>query len=210
MKVSVIVFFAVIINFKLAYSQIPVQIFGNHKSIEYNFLWFKDIGTKQKINIFNYTYFTVDYGNYSKNAYEIHQTVTYNLTQHWGLASGGRFTDGQFVPQIAVSYQLQTEDLYLNLFPSFQYFNQHKKFGYSLFGLLFYKPKINDCWRMFNQLVFESLYASKSNAYLYQQIRIGLEYNSIVQFGLGMNLEQIGLNNQFNSNFGVFVRKELD
>lgn len=191
-------------------AQIPVQVFGGNKAIEYNFLWYKDIDNKGKVNLFNFTFFTVDYQDLSRNTYEIYQVATYNFTKNWGLASGGRFTSGQFVPQIAISYQLETNDLYLNIFPTVQYLSNQQQVGYSLFGLLFYKPKINDNWKMFNQLAFEPLFNSKEHIYSYQQIRIGLGYKESFQFGIGVNLEQIGITNSTSSNLGFFIRKELN
>lgn len=191
-------------------AQIPVQVFGGNKAIEYNFLWYKDIDNKGKVNLFNFTFFTIDYQDLSRNTYEIYQVATYNFTKNWGLASGGRFTSGQFVPQIAISYQLEANDLYLNIFPTVQYLSNQQQVGYSLFGLLFYKPKINDNWKMFNQLAFEPLFNSKEHIYSYQQIRIGLGYKESFQFGIGVNLEQIGITNSTSSNLGFFIRKELN
>jgi hypothetical protein len=196
--------------FEFSFAQLPVQLFGGNKGIEYNFLWYKDINKNGKVSLFNFTFFTVDYKDQSKNAYEIYQVATYNFTKNWGLASGGRFTGGQFAPQIAVSYQLETKDLYLNIFPTIQYFSNQQQVGYSLFGLLFYKPKINDTWKMFNQVAFEPLFNAKGHIYSYQQIRVGLEYKELFQFGLGLNLEQIGKNFESRQNFGVFIRKELN
>ena len=193
-----------------SFAQLPVQVFGGHKAIEYNFLWYKDLGKSGKVSLFNFTFFTIDYKDERKNAYEIYQVATYNFTKNWGLASGGRFTGGQFIPQIAVSYQVETKDLYLNIFPTVQYLSNAQQIGYSLFGLLFYKPRINNTWRMFNQLAFEPLFNSKNHIYSYQQIRVGLEYNELFQFGLGINLEQVGMKFITRNNIGVFLRKELN
>ena len=191
-------------------AQIPVQVFGGNNAIEYNFLWYKDIDKKGKVNLFNFTFFTIDYEDPSKNAYEIYQVATYNFTKNWGLAGGGRFTSGQFAPQIAISYQLETKDLYLNLFPTVQYLSNQHQVGYSLFGLLFYKPPINDTWTMFNQLAFEPLFNSKEHIYSYQQVRVGLSYKELFQFGLGVNFEQFGNRFETRQNYGVFIRKELN
>jgi len=191
-------------------AQIPVQVFGGNKAIEYNFLWYKDIDNIGKVNLFNFTFFTIDYQDQSRNAYEIYQVATYNFTKNWGLASGGRFTSGQFAPQIAISYQLETKNLYLNIFPTVQYLSNQQQVGYSLFALLFYKPQINNTWKLFNQLAFEPLFHSKEHIYSYQQIRVGLEYKQLFQFGIGVNLDQLGKSFETRQNYGVFIRKELN
>lgn len=194
--------------FVYALAQLPVQVFGSREALEYSFLWFKDLDKKGKITLFNFTYFTAHYKDHTKNAYEIYQVATYNLKKNWGLAMGGRFTNGQLVPQIAVSYQVEKKDFYFNLFPTLHYVGD-RRVAYSLFGLLFYTPRINGRWRMFNQLAFEPLFNGKEMIYAYQQLRVGLDYKELFQFGLGANFEQIGKNPEARQNFGVFIRKEL-
>lgn len=90
----------VLLSFTYHYciAQISVQVFGGNKTIEYNFLWYKDINNKTKVNLFNFTFFTIDYQDQSRNANEIYQVATYNFTENWGLAGDGRFTSGQFSP----------------------------------------------------------------------------------------------------------------
>jgi hypothetical protein len=190
-------------------AQLPVQIFGGHKAVEYNFLWFKDVDARGKFSLFNFTFFTVDYQDRAKNVYEIYQVGTFNFNKTWGLSGGGRFVSNEFAPIMALSYQLTTRDLYLNLFPSVQYFGSTQTVSYSLFGLLFYRPKISDTWRLFNQLTFEPLFTARQHVFSYQQVRIGLEYKSLFQFGLGGNFDQVGSNFAFQYNLGVFIRKEL-
>lgn len=196
--------------YQCGFGQLPVQVFMGNNSIEYSFLWYKDIDKKGKVNLFNFTFFTVGYQDQTQNAHEIYQVATYNFTKNWGIAGGGRFTNGQFAPQIAISYQLDKGYIYLNIFPTVQYLSDQKKVGYSLFGLLFYKPPINDAWKIFNQLSFEPLFNRKQHIYSYQQIRVGLEYKELIQFGLGINLEQTGAKFETAKNFGVFLRKEFN
>lgn len=197
------------IGFHGALAQIPAQVFGGNKAVEYQFFWEKSLDKSEKLSLFNFTFFTIDYNKRGNNNYEIYQIATYNLTKNWGVATGGRFSQGQFTPQVALSYQLETKDLYLNLFPTVQFLNNNQQLGYSIFGLLFYTPKINSTWKMFNQLTFEPLFNSKEHIYSYQQLRVGLDYKNVFQFGFGVNLEQLGVNREVRQNIGFFIRKEL-
>lgn len=192
-----------------SYSQIPVQLFAGNQAVEYSFFWDNAVDKKGKLNFFNLTFFTLDYEESSGNSYEIYQVATYNFTKNWGIASGGRFTDGQFLPQVAVSFQVETKDLYFNIFPTIQYLTVKEHMGYSLFGLLIYTPKISNTLKLFHQLVFEPLFDSSGHIYSYQQLRIGLEYKDLFQFGLGLNLEQTGNRLDTISNYGLFIRKDL-
>lgn len=205
----ILLFFCLIYFFGNCSSQIPAQIFGGNEGIEYNFLWFKDFDTQAKVSFFNFTSFAIDYDDQNQNAYEIYQVAIYNLTKQWGFAGGGRYTGDEFYPLVAVSFQTQTKDLYLNVFPSVQYFMNLREFGYSLFGLLFYQPKINETWKVFTQLTFEPLYGAEGHIYSYQQLRLGLEYKNLIQFGIGANWEQFGRSFALSQNYGLFVRKEF-
>jgi hypothetical protein len=204
-----------LITFNLIFSitkiqgQIPAQLFFGNNSAEYNFLWYKDVDQNKKVSLFNFTYFTSNYTSSEENAYEIYQIATYNITENWGIASGGRFFNNHLSPQIAISYQYETEVFYLNLFPTIQFLSNQKEVGYSVFGLLFYRPMINNTWKLFNQLTFEPLLNTKGRVYSYQQLRIGLEYKTLFQFGIGVNTEHFGREFNTNQNVGLFIRKEF-
>jgi hypothetical protein len=196
-------------------AQLAPQLFGGHQAVEYNFLWFKEVDKKGKLSLFNYTTFTVNYASKANNAYEIYQVGILNLNKTWGIAGGGRFIGNAFIPLVALSFQQVSKNLYFNLFPSAQLTTSGEeplgqKMSYSLFGLLFYKPKLNDTWKMFNQLSFEPLFNAAQHLYSYQQIRVGLQYNECFQFGLGANLEQLGKDFTFRQNYGLFLRKEFN
>ena len=193
----------------ISVAQIPVQILGGHEATEYNFMWDGDLDSAGRVNLFNFTFFNLDYESPDNHAYEIYQVATYNFTNNWGLAGGGRFTMGRFSPQMAMSFQIFTKDLYLNLFPTLQYLPATERLGYSMFGILIYQPQINDRWNIFSQITLEPLFDNEGHIYSYQQLRFGLGYRNLFQFGLGANLEQIGRNFQSNENYGLFIRKEF-
>ena len=62
---------------------------------------------------------------------------------------------------------------------------------------------------MFSQISFEPLFNNYQYIYSYQQIRVGLSYKDMVQFGVGVNLDQVNKSFLLNKNIGFFVRKEL-
>lgn len=192
-----------------ANAQLPVQLFVGEKAAEYNFFWYSNIDSSGKWNLFNFTYFTVNYEQQQNNAYEIYQVATYQLNRNWGITGGGRFTSGKFVPQIAISYEYSGKNLYLNLFPAIQPLPNQTGIGYSLFGLVTYTPAIRNHWDLFSQLAFEPLFNKNNHVYSYQQLRLGLGYKKQFQFGLGVNYEQLGEAWKWKNNYGVFIRKEL-
>ncbi len=190
-------------------AQLPAQVLAGHQAVEYNFLWVKNIGEKGRVTLFNFTSFNVNYENKDYNSSLIYQTAIYNLTKNWGIAAGGMYTGGEFVPQLALSYQHQTGSLYFNVFPGALYSPSARQVNYSIFGLLFFTPKLNATWKLFNQLTIEPMFSARAHVYSYQQVRTGLDYRGWVQFGLGVNLEQFGPEFLFRHNVGIFIRREL-
>jgi hypothetical protein len=181
---------------------------GCYESVEFH--WYKNFDAKGKFELFNYTSFAVDYKDRDKNSYSIYQVLTYYLHKDWGIAGGGTYSDAEFLPQIALSYQIIKDHFYLNLFPSVEYSPREKHHNYDLFGLVFWKPKISEKWRMYHQFTFESnLNNDWKHQYSYQQLRIGLEYHKFFQFGLAVNYDQSNENFESQSNYGLFIRREM-
>lgn len=190
-------------------AQVASEIFAGHQALANSMLIFSDIENAGKVSFFNLTFFQVDHNDQENNTYEIYQTATFNLNPTWGIAGGGRFLDDQFIPLLALSYQIAKDHFYFNLFPAAQFNTQSNQMEYSLFGILFLTPRINERWKLFSQLAFEPLFNMEEHIYSYQQIRIGLEYKNLIQFGLGANIDQSGNQFTFNQNYGIFIRKEL-
>lgn len=190
-------------------AQMPVQVFGGDKSIEYQFMWLKALDQKQKVSLFNFSYFNVDYKSKSNNSYEIYQVATYNITKNIGISGGGRFFNNEFTPLLAVSYQAALKDFYISAFPSVQYSLSEKELNYSLFCIAVYNPSFNKTWGMYNQVFFEPLFNKNQHIFSYQQLRMGLDYKKKFQFGLGANLTQVGKKLDFRGNYGLFVRTDL-
>jgi hypothetical protein len=185
------------------------QIFAGNNATEFNVMWAKNLDSSSRFSLFNYSFFSTNYKDKSLNTSEIYQVGTYNLTKNLGLALGGRFRNNEFLPQFAISLQHTSNDLYINLFPAVQYSFLNKEFQYGLFGLLIHTKKLNNTWGLYNQLMFEPLFSKSNHILSYQQLRAGLDYKNQFQFGFGCNLEQVGSNFQFFSNFGFFIRKDL-
>ena len=190
-------------------AQIPVQVFAGNQATEFNFMWNGFMDKKQKVNLFNFTFFEVDYDDQENNVYEIYQVVTYSFSRQWGLAGGGRFTTDEFIPEAALSFQVEQQALYMNPFPSVRYTPSLEEMGYSLFGMVIFTPEIGKNWSLFNQVIFESVWDDLGHVFSYQQIRLGFGYKSAFQFGLGVNLAQTGHEFKNSTNVGLFLRKEL-
>jgi hypothetical protein len=194
------------------FAQIPVEVLVGHRQTQHEFFFFKDIDSTNKFNLFSIANFAVDYKDLSRNSSSISSQLTYNLNQNWGISSGALFNGKEFSPLVAVSYQYGNKkgDFYMNLFPTMIL---KEKPEFELFGLLFYAPKLTDKWSIFSQLIFGTIVSNKFNRHLfsYQQIRLGLGYKNLFQFGIGFdhNIIGNGKGENYTNNIGIFIRKEL-
>jgi hypothetical protein len=191
------------------HAQIPAEVFAGNRAAEYSFFWFESPGGQEKISLFNFTFFSLNYANAGENTYEIYQIATYNLSGNWGLAAGGRFLENEFTPLLGVSGQWSGKNLYVNLVPSVQYVPSAGRIRYGAFGLLTYRPPLTNTWSVFTQLMVEPLFQDRKHVFSYQQLRIGLGYKKTLQFGAGLNLEQLGESLFLRHNWGGFIRTEL-
>jgi hypothetical protein len=74
--------------------------------------------------------------------------------------------------------------------------------------ILQYKPEINDRIKLYTRLQMLNLFDSGGNIKSYQWMRLGLEVKGI-QFGLAADLDEYGPHPSVESNFGLFLRKEI-
>ena len=188
-------------------AQLPVEIFTGHRATNFSSLWSKDIDKKGKFSLFNFAFFSSDYKDRSRNTSEIYQIGIYHLTKKLGIATGGRYVNNEFIPQVALSYYATFNNLYLDFFPAIQYSFQSKTFLYSMFSFAFFEPPINEKWKFFSMLQMEPTFSSEGHLFSWQQIRAGLTWVDKFQFGLGLNLDQVGTRFSNTTNAGVFIRK---
>ncbi|MDX2306174.1 MAG: hypothetical protein NW226_25420 [Microscillaceae bacterium] len=209
---------AILLHFLLAFTatavfaQIPAEVFVGHKQTQHEFFFFKDLDSARRFSVFSFARFAVDYKDRHLNSSFISSQVTYNLTPRWGITAGGNYSGLDFNPIVAISYLYVNEkgDFFINLFPQ-MIISENPV--YELFGLAFYTPKISEKWSLFSQLIFGSSINDKFNQHLlsYQQVRLGLGYKNLFQFGIGIDQSQIGAAKTltYSNNIGVFIRKEL-
>lgn len=190
-------------------TQIQVQSLIGHTGIEFNSLIQRDVSANQKLSYFGFTNFSVDYQYKEYNSYDIFQVLNYEFYKDIGASIGGSFTEGEFMPQIGVSWSFEKNSFQMDLIPSISYTFSTREIGYGLFGFLLYRPDINTKWNFYGQLVFESSFNYNKHSFSYQQLRVGLEYQYHIQFGLGVNLDEYESDPFVNTNIGVFFSKEL-
>ena len=213
-----------IMTIRHAYAQIPFEVMAGNKQTLYFAYVQKDIDSIGRWNIFSQGLYAVNYKNNAFNSISIDNQLTYQFTNWLGLSAGGSFDGVKFNPTLglSLSYINNKGDFAITAFPTVQL---TKPLTLDVFGLINYTPQFNKKWGLFSQFILgtnlglqkedpnqkrEILNIFTRHNISNQLLRIGLNYKQRFQFGLGADFAQFGMNEGKFSNYGIFLRYQLD
>jgi hypothetical protein len=182
-------------------AQSAVEILGGNKQAHYINYFNKDLDSSAKWNFFNLNRFTVNYKDKALNTVSIEGQITYQFKPWFGLSAGGGFYGELFVPAIglSLSYMSKKEDFFIQLYPTMVFVE--RQVAPSVLGLIGYIPKFTKTWGLSSQILF-----SVDPVEAAQIVRIGADYKEIIQFGIGVDMQQNFESKNLNFNLGPFVR----
>jgi hypothetical protein len=146
-----------------------------------------------------------DFKDESKNSFVLQGLVYVETFKNLRIAGGVAYSNGGFNPTAGLQYVYSGKRLIFLFAPRV---NIESDPSYDIMTILQYKPEINDRVKLFTRLQMLNLFDSGGNIRSYQWMRLGLEVKGI-QFGLAANLDVYGPNPSVESNFGLFLRKEI-
>jgi hypothetical protein len=182
-------------------AQSAVEILGGNKQSHYINYFNKDLDSSAKWNFFNLNRFTVNYKDKALNTVSIEGQLTYQFKPWFGLSAGGGFYGELFVSTIglSLSYLSKKEDFFIQLYPTMVFVE--RQVAPSVLGLIGYTPKFTKTWGLSSQVIF-----SVDPIEAAQIVRIGADYKEIIQFGIGVDMQQNFESKNLNFNLGPFVR----
>lgn len=182
-------------------AQSAVEILGGNKQAHYINYFNKDLDSAAKWNFFNLNRFTVNYKDKTLNTVSIEGQLTYQFKPWFGLSAGGGFYGELFVPAIglSLSYMNKKEDFFIQLYPTIVFVE--RQVAPSVLGLIGYTPKFTKTWGLSSQVIF-----SVDPIEAAQIVRIGADYKDIIQFGIGVDMQQNFESKNLNFNLGPFAR----
>lgn len=206
------------------FAQIPFEVMVGNKQTLYFAYMQKDLDSIGRWNIFSQGLYGVNYKDNSLNSISIDNQVTYQFNNWLGVSAGGSFDGLQFNPSLglSLSYINKKGDFIITAFPTIQL---AKPMAMDLFALIIYSPQFNKKWGLFSQLIIgTNLGLQKENPSQKKEIlnvftrhnisnqllRVGLNYKQKFQFGIGADFAQFGMNEGNFSNFGIFLRYQLE
>ncbi|MCS4303379.1 hypothetical protein [Chryseobacterium sp. BIGb0232] len=187
-------------------AQISVQAYAGNKETEVLGIYDKDFGSKW--NYFASGTIGYDY-NLKKVNPELYQNINYGIGRNLGVSAGVHISDKDIMPSVGLAYGKGNDVFGISVFPAFTYSTDAREFGFGLYSLLEYTPKINDHLNFYSMLILESDFSFKEHQSSNQIIRLGLENRKNMQFGIGSNVSQTGSSFETDINFGIFIGKKF-
>lgn len=189
-----------------AKSQISIQAYGGNKEAEVLGIYDKDF--KNRWNYFASGTASYDYDTRKVNP-GIYQSLNYYGGNNWGTSAGLYISDEDVMPSLGLAYVKETRTLGINLFPAATYSFDTGKFGFGLYTLVEYTPKLNEKLNFYSMLMVESDFSFQEHQASSQIIRLGIENRKKMQFGIGSNISQTGSTFETDINFGLFIGKKF-
>ncbi|PQA95571.1 hypothetical protein B0A69_04090 [Chryseobacterium shigense] len=187
-------------------SQVSIQAYGGNKEAEVLGIYDKDFGNRW--NYFVSGTVAYDYKT-RKVSPAVYQSVNYFVGNNWGASAGVYTSAEEVMPSLGFAFVKETRTLGINLFPAVTYSFDTGEAGLGLYTLLEYTPELNEQFNFYSMLMVESDFSFQEHQASSQIIRLGLENNKKMQFGIGSTISQTGSSFETDINFGLFIGKKF-
>jgi hypothetical protein len=184
---------------------IPIELMMGHKYGSVNLAFNRNFSQTSRLGFFHMNTIEFDYKDADKNSFIIQDLIYVETFKNLRVAGGVAYSKGGFDPTAGLQYVYSGKKL---LFLCAPRINIEINPSYDIMTILQYKPDINERVKLFTRLQLLNLFDSGGNIRSYQWMRLGLEVKGL-QFGLAANLDEYGAHPSVESNFGLFIRKEI-
>jgi len=190
---------------KIQAQPIPIELMMGNQYGLVNLAFSKDFSETSRLGFFHMNTVQFDYSEDEKNSFILQDLLYVEIFRNLRVAGGVAYTKGGFAPTAGLQYVFAGRKFLFLFGPRV---NIESDPSYDFITIVQYKPAINDHLKLYTRLQLLNVFDAAGNIRSYQWLRLGLEVKGI-QFGLAANLDQYGPNPSVESNFGMFVRKEI-
>jgi hypothetical protein len=184
---------------------IPIELMMGLKYGSVNLAFNRNFSQTSRLGFFHMNTVQFDFYDADKNSFIIQDLIYVETFKNLRVAGGVAYSKGGFDPTAGLQYVYSGKKI---LFLCAPRINIESSSSYDIMTILQYKPDINERVKLFTRLQLLNLFDSGGNIRSYQWMRLGLEVKG-VQFGLAANLDEYGPDPSVESNFGIFLRKEI-
>lgn len=200
-----------------AFGQIPAEVFLGDKKATVDLMFFRFLknnnGSNSPFMVFSRNRAAIDY-QMTKSAYlpqfGFVEAISYNRSELKGFAPVAlvQITNFGLSPKAGVQYARVAEN-----FTAFGWVVCETKVNpkIDVYGLVRYIAKLNSTISLFGQIESLNVFTvdKSQNLNFTQRFRLGLKFRTF-QTGIGIDLNQVGLNNfTSTTNTGLFIRTDL-
>jgi len=198
--------FIILLNGLLVEGQpMPLELMLGNKSGSVNFLTIRNFSPNSRLGFFNNNTIRFDYKDAAKNSFSLQNLVYVKIFKNIRVAGGVSYNSGGLMPTAGLQYVYSSKKLFFLMVPQVR-ININP--SYSILTILQYKQEINDRIKLVGKVQLNSSFNAAGNIRSNQWMRIGLDIKG-TQFGLAVNLDEKGPDPSVESNFGVYLRKEI-
>jgi hypothetical protein len=190
---------------KIQAQPIPIELMMGNQYGAVNLAFSKNFSETSRFGFFHMNTLQFDYNEDEKNSFILQDLLYVETFRNLRVAGGVAYTKGGFVPTAGLQYVFAGRKFLFLFAPRV---NIESDPSYDFMTIVQYKPAINDHLKLYTRLQLLNVFDAAGNIRSYQWLRLGLEAKGI-QFGLAANLDEYGPNPSVESNFGLFVRKEI-
>jgi hypothetical protein len=202
---SAVIFLFLLNGISVKAQPVPVELMMGNKYGSVNLSFNRNFSPTSKFGFFHMNTVQFDYKDETKNSFILQDLAYYEIIKNLRITGGVAYSKGGFDPTAGLQYVYSGKKFLFLFAPRV---NIESDPSYDMMTILQYKPLINDHLKLFTRVQMLNLFSADGNIRSYQWMRIGLETKGI-QFGLAANLDEYGPNPSVESNFGVFLRKEI-
>jgi hypothetical protein len=201
-----VIFLFLILNTVIIKAQpSPIELTVGHKYGSVNFAFNKNFSQGSRLGFFHMNTVQFSYKDDSQNSFILQDLIYVETIKNLRVATGIAYSKGGFNPTAGLQYIYSGKKVMVLIAPRI---NIESDPSYDIMTILQYKPAINDRLKLFTRVQMLNVFGSEGNIKSYQWFRLGLEIKGI-QFGLAANMDENGPNPSIETNFGVFVRKDI-
>jgi hypothetical protein len=200
-----LLFFILVRGIVVNAQPIPIELMTGNKYGTVNLAFSRNFSQTSRLGFFHMNTVQFDYKDDSKNSFILQDLIYVETFKNIRVAGGVAYSKGGFDPTVGLQYVYSGKKLLFLFAPRV---NIESDPSYDLMTIVQYKPEISDRLKLYTRLQMLNLFNSDGNIRSYQWMRLGVELKGL-QFGLAVNLDEYGPNPSVESNFGVFVRKEI-
>jgi hypothetical protein len=184
---------------------IPVEFVSGHRYVVFDVNLTKKFSPTSKWGFFHMNTIQAYYQEKEKNSFIIQDLLFFEALKNFRLAGGAFYGKPGFNPTIGFQYNPVGKKTVFLFAPRI---NLTSELSYDFMTIFQYKTPINSKLQFFGRFKMLNLFDANAHIKSYQWIRLGLEARKF-QFGLAANIDEMGPEPIVESNFGVFVRKEI-